>query len=177
MVKAILAEPTAPRCQVAARRPWGMGARVWGVDGERRLLSISSTLGPRASQPSLIKVGTSDLPPHPRAAPPKCWHPGARAQSPDEGRTLGWRQRRRGPQSRAHRSVGWPEAPAQRHQPAAHGQRPDPERCGTQPDVPARSPRSDRACCAESGRGWRPPQRCVLLRCADGSGNGAGATG
>lgn len=127
MVKAILAEPTAPRWRVVARRQWGMGAMVWGVDGERRLLSISATLSPRASHPTLIKVGTEDLPPDPRAAPPRCWHQGARAQSPDEGRSLGRKRRRRRPQSRARRSVGWPEAPAQRHQPAAHGQPPDPE--------------------------------------------------
>ncbi len=47
----------------------------------------------------------------------------------------------------AHRSVGWPEAPPQRHQRVAHSQRPGLKRCGIRSDAPARSPGSDRAWC------------------------------
>ena len=47
---AILAEPAAPRCRVAARRRWGEGTRGWGGDGRRGLQWISATSRLRLSQ-------------------------------------------------------------------------------------------------------------------------------
>ena len=47
---AILAEPAAPRCRVAARRRWGEGTRGWGGDGRRGLQNINATIGFNSSQ-------------------------------------------------------------------------------------------------------------------------------
>ncbi len=52
-----LAEPTAPRCRVAALRRWGLGSRVRGDNELRRLHTISATSGPRSSQPCLVLLG------------------------------------------------------------------------------------------------------------------------
>jgi len=128
MWRASLAEPAALRCQVAARRQWGMGPRVWGNNGERRLLSIRSTLGPRASLPSLFKGGVRGL----------------KAQKKGE---LSGEGKGAWTTTPAHRSVVWPEAPPHRHQRVAHSQRPGLERCGIRSDAPARPPGSDRAWC------------------------------
>ena len=51
MLKAILAEPTAPRWRVVAQRRWGLGSRVRGDNEMRRLHTISATIGPRPSHP------------------------------------------------------------------------------------------------------------------------------
>lgn len=121
MFRVSLAEPAVLRRQVVARRRWGVGTRVWGRwrGAETPLHQFHPR--PPCVRPSLFKVGKKDLPPHPRAAPLGCWNQGATAQSPDEVRTLGRRGRQRGPQCRACRSVRWPEGPAEKHQPVAHG--------------------------------------------------------
>jgi len=46
-MRATLTELEAPRCRVAAWRHWGLGTRVWGVGGERRLHTTSANKGRR----------------------------------------------------------------------------------------------------------------------------------